>query len=135
MRCCQWQKKQHHRVRLNLGFRSDLLWWAMFLSTWNGSSMMSQTVRSHYTATITSDASGSWGCGAFTSSGKWFQFEWPGPRREVHITVKEFLPIVVAFAIWGSKWSGHPVRCLCNNAAVVAIVNSGASKSVTRQCT
>ena len=75
--------------------RSDLRWWATFLPT---CSMMSQTARSHYT-TITSDASGLWGCGAFTSSVEWFQFEWPGPWREDHRIVKELLPIVLALAI------------------------------------
>ena len=71
---------------------------------------------------ITSDTSGSWGCGAFTDAGEWFQFRWPVEWRGVHITSKELLPILVACAVWGS------LRCLCNNAAVVAIVRSGSSR-------
>ena len=27
--------------------------------------------------TLTSDTSGSWGCGAFLSNGEWFQVQWP----------------------------------------------------------
>lgn len=30
----------HHRIRLNLSFRSDLLWWGTFMDSWNGVSMM-----------------------------------------------------------------------------------------------
>ena len=79
-------------------------------------------------ATVTSDASGRWGCGAFTDSGEWFQFRWPVEWEGVHITSKELLPIVVACAVWGSRWQGCIVRCLCDNAAVVAIIRSGSSR-------
>ena len=57
-----------------------------------------------YEATITSDASGQWGCGAFSSDGEWFQLEWPDSWIGVHITIKELLPMVVAMAMWGKKW-------------------------------
>ena len=78
--------------------------------------------------TLTSDASGRWGCGAFAESGEWFQFCWPPEWEGVHITVKELLPIVVACAVWGHLWPGCTVRCLCDNVAVVAIIKSGTSK-------
>ena len=90
--------------------------------------MMDRATRAGHAATITSDASGSWGCGAHTAEGEWFQLRWPPAWREVHITVKEFHPIVLAMAIWESQWTGQAVRCRCDNAAMVAIVNSGSSK-------
>ena len=115
-------KKLHHRIRLNRAFRSDLLRWETFLGVWNGVSMIQ---RGGAGATLTSDASGGWGCGAWTSSGEWFQFQcW----KTVHITVKELAPIVVAAAIWGRDWRGKTVRCQCDNAAVVAILRSSTSK-------
>jgi hypothetical protein len=46
----------------------------------------------------------------------------------VQITVKELLPIVISAAVWGDQWAEQTVRCRCDNAAVVAIVNSGKSK-------
>ena len=122
-------RELHHRIRLNKGFRSDLQWWAHFLPSWNGTGMMLAVARCGFAATITSDASGSWGCGAFTSSGEWFQLEWPESWQEFHITVKELLPVVVAIAVWGIMWQGKSVRCLCDNAAVVAILRSGTSKN------
>ena len=32
-------KELHHRVRLNAGFCSDLMWWNAFLESWNGKSI------------------------------------------------------------------------------------------------
>jgi len=78
-------------------------------------------------ATLTSDASGSWGCGAF-SGPEWFQLKWAGPIATAHIAVKEMVPIVIAAALWGSKWKGKTVRALCDNSAVVAIINQGSSR-------
>ena len=118
----------HHRIRLNKGFQSDLQWWSCFLPAWNGASILSSVVRSIPTAVMTSDASGSWGCGAFTDQGEWFQLVWPESWEEVHITVKELLPIVVGAALWGDRWVGRTVKCRCDNAAVVAVINSGRSK-------
>lgn len=72
--------------------------------------------------------SGSWGCGAFSSSGDWFQLSWPDSWAGLHITIKELLPVVLGAALWGSQWRGHSVKCWCDNAAVVAILKSGRSK-------
>ena len=121
-------KELHHHIRLNASFRSDLQWWATFIATWNGVSMMSITSRASYDVVLISDASGNWGCGAYNSQGEWFQFQWPRDWGLVHITIKELLPIVLSCAVWGHSWKGKSVKCLCDNAAVVAIINSGRSK-------
>jgi len=120
--------KRHHHIRLNREFRADLQWWVQFLRSWNGVGMMSAVARCGFGATITSDASGSWGCGAYVSSGEWFQLEWLSSWQPIHITVKELLPVVLSVAIWGSMWQGKAVRCRCDNAAVVAVVRSRYSK-------
>lgn len=120
--------KPHHHIRLNKGFQSDLRWWATFLPRWNGIRMFAEGTNPRIAATITSDASGSWGCGAFTSMGEWFQFAWPTLWKDLDITVKELLPIVLAVAMWGHRWEEQSVQCLCDNAAVVAIINTGSSK-------
>ena len=122
-------KKLHHHVQLNEGFRSDLYWWACFLPKWNGVSMMRSVVGGPCHETITPDASGSWGCGTYLSTGLWLQLKWPRSWADHHITVKEMLPIVLAIAIWGAQWQGKTVRCRCDNAAVVAAVKSGWCKN------
>lgn len=118
----------HHHIRLRAGFHSDLQWWAVFLRKWNGICMMVALGRNTPEATVTSDASGSWGCGAFSDSGQWFQCEWQGAWSDVHITAKELLPIVIACALWGKEWQGKTVKCYSDNAAVVSIIRSGRSK-------
>ncbi len=89
---------------------------------------MSSVVKGEPQVVLTTDASGAWGCGAYTSTGLWFQLKFPDSWSEIHITVKELLPIVMAVAVWGRLWKGATVSCRCDNMAVVAIVNSGRSK-------
>ena len=80
------------------------------------------------TVTLTSDASGTWGCGAYVGK-HWFRLPWIGVILEAHITVKELVPIVIAALMWGQEWKGMLVQVRCDNAAVVAIVNSGSSRN------
>ena len=55
-------------IRLMADFKSYLHWWASFLPTWNGWSVMRQEAPTH---TVTSNAAGGWGCGAVTDMGQW----------------------------------------------------------------
>ena len=69
-----------------MSFHSDLDWWSMFLSDWNGVSLLSTVVRKPPDVTITSDASGNCGGRAFSSTREWFQCPWQ-EWKDVHITV------------------------------------------------
>ena len=130
-------KRAHHQLRLNRETRADLFWWASFLETWNGVSMMGTEPSSITPAThIWTDASGQFGCGAIVpSSESWFQLEWPHSYaqewvrlRDESIALKELLPIVIACAVWGRLWKDSAVVVHCDNMGVVAIVNSGYSR-------
>ena len=121
----------HHHVRLNAAFRSDLQWWAEFSQEWNGVSRMTQDPCISPQPIITSDASGNWGCGAFNLDLDWFQLQWPNSWSTLHITVKELAPIVIACAVWGRRWQGRSIHCVCDNAAVVSIITSGSSRDAT----
>ena len=83
-------------------------------------------------ATVTSDASGGWGCGVFTHSGEWFQFQWHKAWEHVHITVKELLPIVVACAVWTGLTAclfGHTItHRVTSTSSSVLIPSSARSK-------
>ena len=114
-------------IRLNVSARSDIRWWGEFAEAWNGISMMVRADKLHPQLFITSDASGSWGYGAYCGD-SWFQFSWVEGMEGLHITIKELIPVVMAAAIWGLDWAGKSVRLQCDNAAVVAIVNSGSSR-------
>ena len=84
-------------LRLNGEARADLEWWFRFISSWNGTAMM---FADSSEVTITTDASGNWGCGAFSGT-QWFMLPWVGPIKDLHITVKELAPIMVAAMVWG----------------------------------
>ena len=119
--------KPSHFVRLNREARSDIEWWFRFADRWNGVSIMCLSNSRNCNITVTSDASGWWGCGAFHKD-KWFQLRWPDAIQETQITVKELVPIVLAAAVWGTSWMGRNVMSYCDNAAVVAILNKGDCK-------
>ena len=120
-------KHLDHYVRLSRSARSDIEWWFQFASRWNGTAMMTVVNKANPHCTVTSDASGKWGCGAFCGP-CWFQLRWTGPIAESHITVKELVPIVLAAAVWGRLWVGKTILARCDNAAMVAIINQGNSK-------
>lgn len=116
-----------HHVRLTAGFKSDLHWWASFLPGWNGRAILPQSEPSHM---VTSDASGSWGCGAVSDAGQFFQVPWPDAWAEVNIAVKEMVPVVIAVALWGQQWAESTLLVKSDNMAVVYALSSGAAKDV-----
>ena len=78
----------HHRVRLNLSFRSDILWWDTFATGWNGVSLMKPAVEEG--VHVWTDASGAFGCGAFVPASQgWFQFKWPDSYLAEGVQLKE----------------------------------------------
>ena len=82
---------------LNKEFRADVEWWHLFLAEWNGVSMLHKVQMESPDAEFWSDASGSWGCGAFWGS-QWLQMQWiPGSvLSAASIAVKEFFLILLA---------------------------------------
>lgn len=122
-------KLPHHHIRLNENFKSDIAWWSMFLETWRGSAMMSPSHPTPPSVTVTSDASGAWGCGAYCNR-QWFQLAWPDEATaQQQITLKELAPIVISIAIWGYAWRSCVILCKTDNSAVVSILHSRTSKS------
>ena len=118
-------KEYHHRVQLNRDFRSDLQWWRVFLPGWNGVSFMSRRNLDKANTTIYSDASGSWGFGAWCQPRlQWFQGAWPLAWQSTNITANELLSIVLAAVIWGPQWRGQAVHFRCDNAAIVHTIAS-----------
>ena len=110
-----------HRITLSAQARADIVWCHTFVREWNGISNIAPTEPTHL---IYSDASGSWGCGAYWLN-HWFQIEW---ESSWHIAAKELVPIVVAAAIWGRHWRGSRICCYCDNSAVVFAINKGSAQ-------
>ena len=118
-------KQPHHHIRLTADFHSDLRWWACFLPKWNGKAIVPQPVPLHI---ITSDTSGSWGCGAFNDEGSWFQLQWPDSWAQCNIAVKEMVPVIVSVVIWGCRWPACTVLIRSDNMAVVSALASGSAR-------
>ena len=49
--------------------------------------------------------------------------------KNAHTSVKELVSITIAAAIWGPEWSTESIEVKCDNAAVVAVLNSGSSRN------
>ncbi len=120
-------KRRHHHIRLNSEFKADLAWWHVFAAHWNGSSLL--VSKESPQTTLTSDASGQWGCGAWHNT-QWFQLAWDQRTQDWHIAAKELIPIVIAAVIWGAQWKGKRVLAQCDNTAVVAVLNTRYAKDV-----
>ena len=65
----------NRHVRCNVEARADIEWWHQFGHEWNGVEMLTVINRVRPAVVVTSDASGSWGCGAMCGS-QWFQLPW-----------------------------------------------------------
>ena len=121
-------RKGYHHIRLNQEFQSDIAWWDAFLEGWNGTSMLADGPDEELvTVDVYTDASGSFGCGAFWKH-NWLQFRWLGEWGGRNITLKEILPVVLACAIWGQEWKGTTVVAHVDNQGAVAVLNAGYSK-------
>ena len=122
-----------HHIRLNKEIFKDLDMWKVFLSKWNGCSLL---LESSTTPTpdleLYTDAASSVGFGGYFQ-GKWFQGHWPPHlllNREQGISIgwQELFPIVVACAMWHSLFIRKRLQFWCDNKSVVSIINSGQSK-------
>ncbi len=119
-------RRQSQKVRLNVSCRADIAWWSSFAQEWNGVALFPDLPAG---ATVVSDASGNWGCGAYnTLSHQWFQLQWPASWSGVSIAVKELIPIVVSAALWGQNWSGSCILFRSDNQAVVSCLSSRSAR-------
>ena len=95
--------RAHHLIGFNNGFRADLQRWNMFAARWNGVTVF--PCSSCPATTVTSDASGNWGCGAWCGN-KWFQFQWLLATSPLHISFKELFTGLIVCDL-GTAMAGH----------------------------
>ena len=119
--CIRGVRSSHHHIRLNQEFQADLQWWRAFASHWNGVSVFPPARRPAFE--VTSDASGNWGCGAWSQE-SWLQYQWPHEALQRHISFKELFALLLAAITWGSRWKGARVQWCCDNQAAVRAVSS-----------
>ena len=112
-----------HQITSSASMLGPGLTWhgGSFLQSWNGSSFFPLPTP---TCHVYSDASGTYGSGAFADTVGWFQVKWPEGWEEVDISAKELVPVVIAAALWGHGWQGQHICFHSDNMAVVATINS-----------
>ena len=121
-------KELDYYTRLGREFKSDLAWWHTFLVSWNGLSLLRSVSRSTPADfVIQTDASGTWGCGAFFNK-SWFQWQWPSNWASVSIMAKELVPILLSCIVWGPVLAKHRALFQCDNLSLVAAICKGSSK-------
>ena len=117
-----------HFTRLTKAFHSDLCWWHLFISSWNGVGFLdcsTQAPPADYQ--ITTDASGSWGCRAVLET-QWVQLAWSTEWKRMDIMAKELVPIVLSCAVWGPLILDKKLVFRCDNNSLVGAINKGSSK-------
>ena len=120
-------RKMHFISRLNISFRSDVLWWHTFLQAWNGFSILRHPAISHPEFWAQTDASGAWGCAAVLTP-HWLQWQWPLEWQNMGIMAKGLVPIILTCIVWGPYLSRRHINFQCDNANMVISINKGSSK-------
>ena len=121
----------HYKVALSEDFKKDVVWWLLFLPTWNGQSMFLQEAWStNIDLHLFTDASNVAASGYFR--GEWFVIPFIGPQLALasySINWREMYAIVVSAATFGSQWSGQRIMMHCDNQCIVEVVRGGTCKN------
>lgn len=121
----------HDQVFLDDGCRSDLRFWTRLLENWNGVSFFyDDVVRCSDSLLFFTDAAPSVGFGGYFQ-GQWFASVWPPhfPAMTESSALYEIYPVAVACHVWGHLWKRKRISVLCDNQAVVHIINKGRSSA------
>ena len=136
-------REPYFKVRIDAGFREDILWWYNFASRFNGKARILGRFAAHV-ATY-SDAS-SWGygashgtdwrAGAFQESDDRGLQEILGHHHRApppdcdhaHINVREMWAAYCAALSWGSLWANSAVVMVTDSTTVRAALNTGRSR-------
>ena len=126
---CIGIRRPHHRVSISKASRLDLQAWSLFLTHFNGRSLMDRR-RWHCSPglVLETDAAGGFGIGAVCGR-HWLCGTWPTWLRDADIGVKELVAIVVPIHVWSSALANQCVLVRSDNSGIVAAINSQSSRS------
>lgn len=123
--------RSYHHVRVNSEMRADLMAWKLFLKHFNGRAFFIHERWITSTAiNLHTDASTTIGFGAIFGS-RWTYGTWPSPVNDLHITILELYPIVLAMELWGHLWANHCLVFHTDNIALIPILANNTSKDAT----
>ena len=109
-------KKPHHKRRLNKDSRADLEAWHLFIDNFNGKAIiLSDHWNTSSSLSLFTDSSNI-GFGGYLGE-QWFAGIWPSWWNNLHITIKELLPIVVAVELLHDVFINKNVMFYSDNMA------------------
>ena len=123
-------KEPHHFVRITAEARKDIDIWLLFLTDFNGISiLMEEKWLTSPHLNLYTDSAVTKGFGAVFGS-LWTYGSWE-ESIQYHITLLEMYPILLALYLWGKKLQNAWVIFHSDNMAVVDILNKQSSKEPT----
>ena len=124
-------KKSFHYIKVSKGMRDVANMWLQFLDKFNGTNCISPiNWLSENVSHLFTDSSRK-GCGAYCN-GEWSFMVWPSHWSLDHLqdmTFLELIPIILAMHLWFEKFKNSRLLIHTDNQALVAILNTKASKS------
>ena len=122
-------RRPHFKIRLNKEAKSDLKAWALFVDHFNGKGLIVQhKFETSQSLHMYTDAS-NLGFGGFLGT-HWFYHGWTDSWLKLHISIREFYPIVLAVELWSQILRNKHVQFHCDNIAVVHCINKQTAKDV-----
>jgi hypothetical protein len=120
-------QKPHHKRRLTKSAKADLLAWSIFVESFNGKSVLQQHVFACSNSLHMYTDASNIGFGGFIGT-QWFVSAWPKSWLELHISVRELYPIVLALELWAKEIQNKHIEFHCDNLAVVYSTNKQTEK-------
>ena len=128
--CLKSEGGWNSKVTIPLDAKADILWWRLFLPSWNGVSTIPE-----WCWTLDADISLSTdactrGAGAFFQ-GRWlyFPFEETSWFYKQSIPFKELFAVSLALATWGPLWKGKKIRFRIDSKTATVVLNSRKARS------
>ena len=107
--------------------KADLLAWSIFVENFNGKSVLQQHVFACSNSLHMYTDASNIGFGGFIGT-QWFVSAWPKSWLDLHISVRELYPIVLALELWAKEIQNKHIEFHCDNLAVVYSTNKQTAK-------
>ena len=119
--------KDNKKVKLNEESRKDILWWRLYLESFNGINMivneepipLSYTQMLEYPFEVCAGDATPTGGGAWHGQEYWSEelpIDLQDPKIPIHI--KEFFVVIVSAKLWGDTWTERTIVIYCDNDSV-----------------
>lgn len=121
----------NHYIRLTKSAKADLRMWQEFMSNHTGTSLLldykwNTTIR----LSLETDSAKTRGYAAVLNSTAWCYGKFSEEFSAKHITLLEFIPVVIALHLWVDYFKNSCVSLATDNMGLVYIINKQTSKSL-----